>query len=134
MFFFVFYQIRLEIRYKRVHYEILYCDKLNYCSLSAIASFLSLSFSLCLVGRRKRGRQRNKERKRRACVTRERVAGCYGWVSPRLSGLRLSKHTNRPPSLLLLRGAAWVYPSVKRAGLRGGASEGRRDRGEREEK
>lgn len=61
------------------------------------------------------------------------MAGCYGWVSPRLSGLRLSKHTNRPPSLLLLRGAAWVYPSVKRAGtsgVGGGNDRERRARGE----
>lgn len=64
------------------------------------------------------------------------MVGCYGWVSPRLSGLRLSKHTNRPPSLLLLRGTAWVYPSVERAGrlgVGGGEEEGRkserRDRG-----
>lgn len=53
-----------------------------------------------------------------------RVVGCYGWVSPRLSGLRLSKHTNRPPSLLLLRGTAWVYPSVERAGEGGGRGVG----------
>lgn len=54
------------------------------------------------------------------------MVGCYGWVSPRLSGLRLSKHTNRPPSLLLLRGTAWVYPSVERAGRLGvgGGTEG----------
>lgn len=55
-----------------------------------------------------------------------RVVGCYGWVSPRLSGLRLSKHTNRPPSLLLLRGTAWVYPSVESAVE--GRREGRRER------
>lgn len=53
---------------------------------------------------------------------------CHGWVGPRLSGLRLSKHTNRPPSLLLLR-AAWVYPSVERAGMTGvGGAGGERER------
>lgn len=40
----------------------------------------------------------------------------HGWLHPRLSELRLSKHTNRPPSLFLLRGA-WVYPSVEEAGM-----------------
>lgn len=63
-----------------------------------------------------------------------RVVGCYGWVSPRLSGLRLSKHTNRPPSLLLLRGTAWVYPSVERAGrlgVGGGAKGGEEEREKR---
>lgn len=42
-----------------------YCYKLN-CPLSAVASFLSL----CPVDK-KGGGQRNKERKKRACVTRE---------------------------------------------------------------
>ena len=105
-----------------------YYDKLNYCPLSAIAPFLSLSLSFPLfffVLYTKKGADKETKREKGERVSPERVAGCYGWVSPRLSGLRLSKHTNRPPSLLLLRGAAWVYPSVKRAGLRGRGGGGR---------